>query len=64
MASTFHTYSELITDSGRHARTDWNRATATDAVAATIRHDSAAVISSATDSTGLALFGLLPGGLG
>lgn len=62
MASTFHTYPELITDAGRPARTDWN-STAADAVAATLRHDPEAVIVRATDATGCRLIGLLPGGL-
>ena len=63
MASTFNTYPELIAASGRHARTDWARATATDAVAATLQIDPTAIISRATDSTGCALIGYMPGGL-
>lgn len=62
MASTFHTYADLVTDAGRPARTDWD-STAADAVAATLRHDPEAIISRAIDSTGCRLIGLLPGGL-
>ena len=64
MGFTFHTYPELIADMGRHARTDWERCSAAQAVAATIRTDDQVVICRATDSTGLSLAGLLPGGLG
>jgi hypothetical protein len=63
MASTFHTYAELVTDAGRPARTDWDGTAAADAVAATLRLDPDAIISHATDSTGCRLIGLLPGGL-
>ena len=66
MASTFHTYPDLITDAGRLARTDWGdrlRHTAADAVAATLRYDSEAIIGLATDSTGSRFIGLMPGGL-
>ena len=63
MASTFNTYPQLVTDPGRHARTDWQRCSAAQAVAATLHLDSAAIISRATDSTGCSLIGLMPGGL-
>jgi len=63
MASTFNTYAELVTDSGRHARTDWDCCSATEAVAATLRIDPEAIISRATDSAGCALIGFMPGGL-
>jgi len=63
MASTFNTYAALVTDSGRHARTDWDRCSATQAVAATLRIDPDAIISRATDTTGSALVGFMPGGL-
>ena len=62
MASTFHTYADLVTDAGRPARTDWNH-TAADAVAATLRLDPDAIVSLAVDSTGCRLIGLMPGGL-
>ena len=63
MASTFNTYPDLVTDPGRHARTDWERCSAAQAVAATLNHDSDAIISRAIDSTGCSLIGLMPGGL-
>jgi DNA-binding GntR family transcriptional regulator len=66
MASTFHTYPELIADAGRPARTDWGdrrEHTAAEAVAATLRLDPQAVIVRATDATGCRLIGLMPGGL-
>ena len=56
MASTFHTYADLVTDAGRPARTDWD-STAADAVAATLRLDPDAIVSLATDSTGCRLVG-------
>lgn len=62
MASTFHTYADLVTDAGRPARTDWD-STAADAVAATLRLDPDAIITRAIDSTGCRLIGLMPGGL-
>lgn len=64
MGTTYNTYPELIADKGRHARTDWERCSAAEAVAATIRTDDQVVICRAIDSTGLSLNGLLPGGLG
>ena len=66
MASTFHTYADLVADAGRHARTDWGdrrNHTAADAVAATLRLEPDAIISRAIDSTGCRLVGLMPGGL-
>jgi len=64
MGTTYNTYPELIADTGRNARTDWERCSAAQAVAATLRYDNEAIICRATDSTGLSLSGLLPGGLG
>lgn len=64
MASTFNTYPELITDRGRHARTDWPRASAAEAVAATLRHDPAAIVSSVIGSDcSQPVRGLMPGGI-
>lgn len=62
MASTFHTYADLVTDAGRPARTDWD-SSAADAVAATLRLDPDAIVSLAVDPTGCRLIGLMPGGL-
>jgi hypothetical protein len=63
MISTFNTYPELLTDSGRLAKTVWQHAeTLGQAIAATIALDSTAVILRATGQ-GERIVGLAPGGL-
>jgi hypothetical protein len=63
MISTFNTYPELLTDSGRLAETVWQHAeTLGQAIAATIALDSTAVILRATGH-GERIVGLAPGGL-
>ena len=63
---TLHTYPELLTDGGRHARTEWPAhcygGELAELVAATLRLDPAAVISRAADGRAVAV-GHLPGGL-
>ena len=63
---TLHTYPDLVTDGGRHARTDWPAhcygGALAELVAATLRLDPAAVITRAADGRAVAV-GHLPGGL-
>jgi len=62
--TTLHTYADLITDGGRLAQTVWDTASAGAAVAATLRHDSEAVILAVADGHGYRVaVGLAPGGL-
>lgn len=56
---TFHTYPELLIDGGRLAATEWPGASVSEAVAATLRLDSEAIVLRAGQAVGLA-----PGGLG
>ena len=68
MASTFHTYAELVYDPGAHCRSIWGHpgsysATAAEAVGATLAIEPDAIISRAIDDTGCTLIGQMPGGL-
>lgn len=60
--TTYHTYSDLLTDGGRLAATEWGAGTLADAVAATHRLDPDSIILRACRGTETAL-GLAPGGL-
>ena len=62
MASTFNTYPDLLINGGRLARTEWPGASMAEAVAATVRRNSEAVILRAADQ-GCQVRGLAPGGL-
>lgn len=64
MATTHHTYPDLITDGGRLARTCWQTSDLSQAVAATLRIDPDAVILLATGTMpGQAIRALAPGGM-
>lgn len=60
--STFNTYPDLISDGGRHARTDWPGGDLAAAVAATLSRDPSAIVSRAVAGDRCAV-GHLPGGL-
>ena len=67
MTTTFHTYSDLITDGGRLAATEWGAhpagcATLAEGVAATLRLDPDAIVLRAVRGTET-IRGLAPGGL-
>lgn len=62
--TTLHTYADLLTDGGRLAATEWQTTDAGAAVAATLRHDSEAVVLEVADAHGYRVaVGLAPGGL-
>ena len=64
MSSTFHTYPDLVHTGGRLACTEWAQdLTTSQAVAATLRYESQAVILRAVTLEGYSR-GLAPGGLG
>jgi hypothetical protein len=63
-STTFHTYPDLIIDGGRLAATEWRRATAAEAVAATLRLDPEAIILRTLSSNGETVRGYAPGGIG
>lgn len=63
MATTRHTYPDLLLTGGRLAATEWPRATLSEAVAATLARDPEAVILRADNTAGQAVRGLAPGGL-
>ena len=64
MASTFHTYPDLVHTGGRLACTEWGHAaTATEAIAATLRRDPESIILRVAAVDGY-FRGLAPGGLG
>ena len=61
--TTYHTYSDLIIDGGRLAATEWGGgASLADAVAATLRYDSEAIILRAVRGTEV-VRGYAPAGL-
>jgi hypothetical protein len=64
MASTFHTYPDLVHTGGRLACTEWGHAaTAAEAIAATLCRDSESIILRVVAVDGY-FRGLAPGGLG
>jgi hypothetical protein len=62
MASTYHTYPDLITDGGRLAATAWPKASISDAIGATLANDCQAVILTVVAS-GEITRGYAPGGM-
>ena len=64
MASTSHTYSDFLYSGDRLAATEWPHIlSTTEAVKATLRYDSTAIILRAVSVEGYSR-GLAPGGLG
>ena len=64
MSSTFHTYPDLVHTGGRLACTEWGHAaTASEAIAATLRRDPESIILRVVAVDGY-FRGLAPGGLG
>lgn len=63
MATTRHTYPDLLTTGGRLAATDWPSGSLADAVRATLALDPEVVILRADTPAGDAVRGLAPGGL-
>ena len=68
IATTYHTYSDLLLDGGRLAASDWGNirtgaVTLAEAVAATINRDSEAIVLRVCNDRET-LRGLAPGGLG
>jgi hypothetical protein len=64
MSSTFPTYPDLVYTGGRLACTEWGYgATASEAIAATLRRDSESIILRVVAVDGY-FRGLAPGGLG
>ena len=63
MACTHNTYSDLLIDGGRLARTEWPEATPAEALVATLRHDPEAIVLLITTPAGQPVRGLAPGGL-
>ena len=66
-ASTFHTYPQTHADPGRPCRTDWGdrlEHSAQEAINATLRHDSEAIVVAAIGSNGESVRGHYPMGLG
>jgi hypothetical protein len=63
MATTFHTYPDLLSTGGRLAASHYRLTTPREAVAATLRQDAEAIILQAYDEIGGRLVGLAPGGL-
>jgi hypothetical protein len=62
MASTYHTYSDLITDGGRLAATAWPKASIADAICATLTNDCQAIVL-AVVASGEIIRGHAPGGM-
>jgi Flp pilus assembly CpaF family ATPase len=67
IATTYHTYADLLTDGGRLAATEWGAhpagcASLAEAVAATLRHDPEAIVLRAVRGDE-AVRGLAPAGL-
>ena len=62
MASTYHTYADLITDGGRLAATAWPKASISDAICATLANDCQAIILTVVAS-GEFTRGYAPGGM-
>jgi len=62
MASTYHTYADLITDGGRLAATAWPKASISDAICATLANDCQAIILTVVAS-GEITRGYAPGGM-
>lgn len=63
MATTRHTYPDLLLTGGRLAATEWGTGSLADAVRATLARDPEAVILRADNTAGQAVRGLAPGGL-
>ena len=68
IATTYHTYSDLLLDGGRLAASDWGNirtgsVTLAEAVAATINRDAEAIVLRVSNDRET-LRGLAPGGLG
>jgi hypothetical protein len=68
IATTYHTYSDLLLDGGRLAASDWGNirtgsVTLAEAVAATINRDAEAIVLRVCNDRET-LHGLAPGGLG
>ena len=62
MASTYHTYADLITDGGRLAATAWPKASIAEAIGATLANDCQAIILTVVAS-GEITRGYAPGGM-
>jgi len=62
MATTYHTYADLITDGGRLAATEWPKASISDAIRATLANDCRAIILTVA-ARGEITRGYAPGGM-
>ena len=62
MASTYHTYADLIIDGGRLAATEWPKASIAEAIGATLARDCQAIVLTVV-ARGEIIRGYAPGGM-